>query len=144
MSSVGPTAAIDVTIDATIDAMITYDRRHDRAGGDGARGQVSEVSGGPIGDLARAVAERRCTALAAVEQALERITARDGEIGAVIALRAEQACAEAAKLDQEMADEQVAPGPLAGVPVLVKDLEDVAVLPTRKGSLLLARLLRRA
>jgi Asp-tRNA(Asn)/Glu-tRNA(Gln) amidotransferase A subunit family amidase len=99
---------------------------------------VSEVSGGPIGDLARAVAEGRCTALAAVEHALERITARDGEIGAVIALRAEQACAEAAKLDQEMADGEVAPGPLAGVPALVKDLEDVAGLPTRKGSLLLS------
>ena len=96
------------------------------------------MSGGPISDLAGAVAQRRGGAVAAVEQALERITARDGEIGAVVALRAEQACAEAAALDQALAAGDVAPGPLAGVPVLVKDLEDVAGLPTRRGSLLFA------
>jgi Asp-tRNA(Asn)/Glu-tRNA(Gln) amidotransferase A subunit family amidase len=73
-----------------------------------------------------------------VEEALARIDRLDGGIGAVVALRTEQALAEAHALDTALADGSVRPGPLVGVPVLVKDLEDVAGLPTRRGSLLFA------
>ncbi len=87
--------------------------------------------------IAAAVADRRIRAVDAVEEALRRIASDDGVLGTVVALRADQARAEAEALDEALAGGAV-PGPLAGVPVLVKDLEDVAGMPTRKGSMLLA------
>ena len=70
-------------------------------------------------------------------EALRRIEALDGPINAVCALRADEALAEAADLDRRLDAGQL-PGPLAGVPLLVKDLQDVAGMPTRAGSTLLA------
>ena len=91
---------------------------------------------GAIRATAEAVAAGRVSAVAAVEEALRRIRERDIALGAVVALRADAALAEAAELDARRAAGE-APGPLHGVPVLVKDLEDVAGMPTRKGSRLL-------
>ncbi|MGN6243486.1 MAG: amidase [Motilibacteraceae bacterium] len=91
---------------------------------------------GPVRATAVAVASGRATAGAAGEAALARIERHDGAIGAVVALRAEQALAEAHALDAALAAGSLRPGPLVGVPVLVKDLEDVAGMPTRRGSLL--------
>jgi Asp-tRNA(Asn)/Glu-tRNA(Gln) amidotransferase A subunit family amidase len=69
----------------------------------------------------------------AVEEALRRIERLDPALNAVVALRAEEALADAAFMDR------LGPsGRLCGVPALVKDLEDVAGMPTRKGSLLFA------
>lgn len=83
-----------------------------------------------------AVATGRVSAREAVEECLRRIAARDGALNSVVALRAEEALAEAGEVDRRLAaGEQV--GPLAGVPVLVKDYEDVAGMPTRRGSVLL-------
>ncbi|WP_167880263.1 amidase [Nocardioides guangzhouensis] len=69
----------------------------------------------------------------AVEEALRRIERLDPALNAVVDLRAEQAIAEARAMDGS-----TPLGRLCGVPVLVKDLEDVAGMPTRKGSVLLA------
>ncbi|HSN06115.1 MAG TPA: amidase, partial [Candidatus Angelobacter sp.] len=91
---------------------------------------------GAIRGTVEAVAAGRVSAVAAVEEALRRIRERDIALGAVVALRADAALAEAAELDARRAAGE-APGPLHGVPVLVKDLEDVAGMPTRKGSRLL-------
>ena len=66
--------------------------------------------------------------------AIERIERLDGAINAVVALRAEEALAEARALDRAGG----AGGELAGVPVLVKDLEDVAGMRTTMGSFLFA------
>ncbi len=88
-------------------------------------------------DLAARVARREVTAVEAVDEALRRIEALDGPIGAVCAVRADEARAEAADLDRRL-DAGEAAGPLAGVPLLVKDLQDVAGMPTRAGSTLLA------
>ncbi len=72
-----------------------------------------------------------------VAEALDRIERLDPAINAVVALRAEAAHREAAMIDAAIA--RGAPvGSLAGVPVLVKDLEDVAGLRTTQGSLLFA------
>jgi Asp-tRNA(Asn)/Glu-tRNA(Gln) amidotransferase A subunit family amidase len=72
-----------------------------------------------------------------VAEALDRIARLDPAINAVVALRAEAAHREAETIDAAIArGERV--GPLAGVPVLVKDLEDVAGLLTTQGSLLFA------
>lgn len=105
---------------------------------------------GPVGGTARAVADRVVTARRCVEESLRRIAAAT-DLGAVVALRADEALAEADALDAQVeaahrrhrtrADAVaavLARWPLAGVPVLVKDLEDLAGLPTRRGSRLFA------
>ena len=89
---------------------------------------------GAITATATSIAQRDVTAVAAVQEALTRIDERDGELGSVIALRAEQALEEAAALDEILARTGEVTGPLHGVPVLVKDLENVAGMQTRKGS----------
>lgn len=70
-----------------------------------------------------------------VELALDRIERLDPELGAVVGLRAGDALREASALDARIAAGGGA-GPLAGVPVLVKDMEDVAGMRTTHGSLL--------
>jgi Asp-tRNA(Asn)/Glu-tRNA(Gln) amidotransferase A subunit family amidase len=92
---------------------------------------------GPVTLVAAAVAAGRVCAVDAVSEALSRIERDDPPLGAVVATRADEALAEAAELDRRVARGEPV-GRLAGVPVLVKDLEDVRGMPTRKGSLLLA------
>jgi Asp-tRNA(Asn)/Glu-tRNA(Gln) amidotransferase A subunit family amidase len=87
--------------------------------------------------IAEAVRSRRVAARELVAMALERIEALDPSIGAVVGLRAEEALAEAAELDDRVPRGD-APGPLAGVPFLVKDIEDLRGMPTTFGSLLYA------
>jgi aspartyl-tRNA(Asn)/glutamyl-tRNA(Gln) amidotransferase subunit A len=69
----------------------------------------------------------------AVEAYLDRIEALDPGINAYITVRADEARAEAAALEQ--AAER---GPLWGVPVAVKDIMDVAGSPTTAASRILA------
>jgi len=92
------------------------------------------VTAGPVGEVAEAVRSGRVRVVDTVVEALRRIERLDGELNAVVALRADEALAEA----EEMDSRGPIAGRLAGVPVLVKDLEDVAGMPTCKGSLLLA------
>ncbi|HEX9342447.1 MAG TPA: amidase family protein, partial [Actinomycetota bacterium] len=68
-----------------------------------------------------------------VEEALGRIEALDGRLGAFVTVLAEQARAEAAERDAERAAGRVR-GPLHGAPVAVKDLIDVAGVVTSAGS----------
>ncbi len=91
----------------------------------------------PIRSVAAAVSARRTSAVAMVAEALERIARLDPAINAVVALRAEEAYREAEALDAAVARGEPA-GRLAGVPVLIKDLEDVAGMPTTQGSRLFA------
>ncbi len=87
--------------------------------------------------LGRAVAGREVGAVELVRLALDRIERLDGQLNAVVALRGEAALEEASALDRRVAaGERV--GRLAGVPLLVKDLEDVAGMRTTFGSLLFA------
>jgi Asp-tRNA(Asn)/Glu-tRNA(Gln) amidotransferase A subunit family amidase len=89
---------------------------------------------GAVTATAQSIANRDVTAVAAVQEVMTRIDERDGDLGSVVALRGELALAEAAALDEVLARTGEVVGPLHGVPVLVKDLEDVAGMPTRKGS----------
>src|SRR4030095_3033422 len=68
-----------------------------------------------------------------VEEALGRIEALDGRVGAFVAVLADEARAEAAARDAETAAGRVR-GPLHGRPVAVKDLIDVAGVVTAAGS----------
>jgi aspartyl-tRNA(Asn)/glutamyl-tRNA(Gln) amidotransferase subunit A len=68
-----------------------------------------------------------------VSEALGRIDALDGRLGAFVAVLADEARAEAAARDAEAAAGRVR-GPLHGRPVAVKDLIDVAGAVTAAGS----------
>ena len=90
-------------------------------------------------ELAGAVRRGERSAVAATEAALERarIDAAAGAAGlnAFVAIDADLALEAAQRVDETVARGED-PGPLAGVPFGVKDLEDCAGLPTSHGSLL--------
>ena len=80
-------------------------------------------------DIAEAVKAGRARAVDVVEDALTRITARDGVLNAFTDVLAARARQRAAAIDKSKKK-----GPLAGVPFAVKNLFDVKSLPTRAGS----------
>jgi aspartyl-tRNA(Asn)/glutamyl-tRNA(Gln) amidotransferase subunit A len=84
-------------------------------------------------DIARAVASGETSAVAVTEAALARIGKLNPLFNAFTDITAARARKRAAALDaQRAAGERL--GPLAGVPFAVKNLFDVAGLPTRAGS----------
>jgi len=87
-----------------------------------------------VTSLADSVRDGLVSARELVGHALDRIAALDPALNAFVAVDAERALAEAADLDDRQArGEEV--GALAGIPFAVKDLDDVAGLPTTNGSL---------
>ncbi|HKT91920.1 MAG TPA: amidase family protein, partial [Paraburkholderia sp.] len=88
----------------------------------------------PLSQLAADLDAARTTSRALVETALERIAAEGGNGGhAFIALDAERTRREADAQDA-LRRAGVRLSPLAGLPVSIKDLFDVAGEPTRAGS----------
>jgi AtzE family amidohydrolase len=83
--------------------------------------------------LAAAIRARRRSAAEVTEAALSAIAAGNPALNAFTDITADRARAEAASVDAAIAAGRD-PGPLAGVPVAVKNLFDVAGLPTRAGS----------
>lgn len=84
-------------------------------------------------EIARRVRARELCPVEVVEECLRRIEEENPALNAFVALRAEQALAEARALAGAIASGQD-PGPLAGVPIGVKDLEDVGGMVTSFGS----------
>jgi aspartyl-tRNA(Asn)/glutamyl-tRNA(Gln) amidotransferase subunit A len=84
-------------------------------------------------EIAQAVADRKMSALAAVDAALARIAKYDPVLNSFTDVVADRARARARVIDAEIAAGKN-PGPLAGVPFGVKNLFDVQGLPTRAGS----------
>ncbi|MFY8121596.1 MAG: amidase family protein, partial [Burkholderiaceae bacterium] len=82
--------------------------------------------------LAQRVRDRQFTATAAVRAALARIDAIDDRYNSFTAVTRERALARAAAVDAALAA-GAAGGPLAGVPFAVKNLFDLAGLPTLAG-----------
>jgi aspartyl-tRNA(Asn)/glutamyl-tRNA(Gln) amidotransferase subunit A len=91
----------------------------------------------PALEIAAQVRTGTLSAAAVVEQVLADIAQRDTTLNAVTRLLPERARHEAAAVDAAVAAGRD-PGPLAGVPYGVKDLFDVAGLPTTAGSALYA------
>jgi Asp-tRNA(Asn)/Glu-tRNA(Gln) amidotransferase A subunit family amidase len=90
-----------------------------------------------VAALAADVSARRLSARELVQAALDRIEAVDPQVNAFVAVDGEAALAEAAAIDERIAAGEPV-GPLAGIPIGVKDLEDAAGLPTTHGSALYA------
>jgi AtzE family amidohydrolase len=84
-------------------------------------------------EIAAAVAYGKTSALAVTEAALARIADRNKALNAFTAVTAERARAKARAIDADRAAGRPL-GPLAGVPFAVKNLFDVAGLPTLAGS----------
>lgn len=90
-----------------------------------------------LGELAALVRSRQVSARSLVERTLAAVERHDDTLNAVVRLRAEEALAEAAAVDAAIARGE-RPGDLAGLPLLVKEVHDVASMPTTQASLALA------
>lgn len=88
-------------------------------------------------ELADSIRNGDLSAVEVLRAHLERVDALDPRFNAVVYLDRSAAVRQAEEIDAAVAAGRD-PGPLAGVPVLVKDLEDVAGMPTTHGSLLFA------
>ena len=86
-----------------------------------------------VGDITAAVAAGRASATGVVEATLARIRERDPLLNSFTAVVEQRALARARAIDDACAKGQKA-GPLAGVPFAVKNLFDIAGLPTVAGS----------
>jgi Asp-tRNA(Asn)/Glu-tRNA(Gln) amidotransferase A subunit family amidase len=86
-----------------------------------------------VAELAQQVNDRTLGARELTEIALARIDAVNGEVNAFVALDPEAALADAADIDARLARGETV-GPLAGIPIGVKDLEDAAGFRTTHGS----------
>jgi aspartyl-tRNA(Asn)/glutamyl-tRNA(Gln) amidotransferase subunit A len=84
-------------------------------------------------EIARAVRDKKFSALSATEAALARITGHDSVLNSFTDVTAERARAKARAVDAAIAAGKN-PGPLSGVPFAVKNLFDIQGLPTRAGS----------
>lgn len=84
-------------------------------------------------EITRRVRSRETSAAEVITESLERVQRLNPHLNAFVALRSDEALIEAAELDERIAAGDD-PGVLAGIPVGVKDVEDVAGLPTTFGS----------
>jgi len=87
-------------------------------------------------ELARRIAEREVSAVEVAQAHLERIGAVDERVHAFLHVDTEGALAAARAADEAIARGE-SPGPLAGVPVAVKDVVTTKGIPTTAGSRIL-------
>jgi Asp-tRNA(Asn)/Glu-tRNA(Gln) amidotransferase A subunit family amidase len=87
----------------------------------------------PATALAAHVRKGEITCVEVVSAFLRRIESRNGALHAFIAVTGERALREAGTRDAASAGDKAA-APLLGVPLAVKDLIDVAGVPTTGGS----------
>jgi aspartyl-tRNA(Asn)/glutamyl-tRNA(Gln) amidotransferase subunit A len=87
----------------------------------------------PAYELAAMIRRRELKAAELMAATIARLEKVNPKLNAFVALRAEQAMDEARALDEKIARREEV-GPLAGLPLGVKDLEDAAGLPTTFGS----------
>jgi aspartyl-tRNA(Asn)/glutamyl-tRNA(Gln) amidotransferase subunit A len=93
-------------------------------------GEIWKLDAHEIADRVRA---GDVSAKEVLEAFAERIESYNEELNAIVHLDLDGARAQAAEIDSRIAAGEDA-GPLAGVPIGIKDLEDVAGMPTTHGS----------
>jgi aspartyl-tRNA(Asn)/glutamyl-tRNA(Gln) amidotransferase subunit A len=86
-----------------------------------------------IGELGAAYRARKLSPVEITRQCLERIARLDGKLNAFITVLEKQALARAGEAEKELAAGKDL-GPLHGVPVALKDLVDMAGVPTSYSS----------
>jgi len=86
-----------------------------------------------IDEFARKVRSKETTAVAVLDQCLERIRTENPRLNAFILVTAEEARRQARRADEELAAGNDR-GPLHGVPISIKDLFDVSDTPTTAAS----------
>jgi Asp-tRNA(Asn)/Glu-tRNA(Gln) amidotransferase A subunit family amidase len=91
------------------------------------------LSPGPLHTLSAAVREGRLTATTLVTASIERLDAANPSLNVLAEAAFDDALEAAAVIDRGNRPT----GPLAGIPTLIKDLEDWKGHPTRKGSMAL-------
>ncbi|MET0955262.1 MAG: amidase family protein, partial [Cryobacterium sp.] len=85
-----------------------------------------------VAELRNLIVAGEVTAREVLQHSLDRIAALDPVLNAFAWVRADEALAEADELDREQAAGRLR-GPLHGVPIAIKDENDVAGLPTAYG-----------
>lgn len=88
----------------------------------------------PAWELARQIRAKEISPLEVMQATLERIETSNPDLNAFVALRPQAALSEARRMTERIAAGEVA-GPLAGVPLGVKDLEDTVGMVTSHGSI---------
>jgi aspartyl-tRNA(Asn)/glutamyl-tRNA(Gln) amidotransferase subunit A len=86
-----------------------------------------------ISELAPRLASREVSSLEVTEACLSRIAADNGRVNAFITVLGDQARQDARRADAEIAAGRYR-GPLHGVPISLKDLIDLAGVPTTAAS----------
>jgi aspartyl-tRNA(Asn)/glutamyl-tRNA(Gln) amidotransferase subunit A len=86
------------------------------------------------GELAAFVRSKEISPAELMEETLKRVESINPRLNAFVALRAEQALEESRRMTSQIAAGRD-PGPLAGIPIGVKDLEDVNGMVTSFGSI---------
>ncbi|HEY6395226.1 MAG TPA: amidase, partial [Candidatus Binataceae bacterium] len=94
---------------------------------------MAELTWKPAHELAEMIRKRQLKPSELMAATITRLESVNPKLNAFVALRAEQAMAEARALDEKIPKREEL-GPLAGLPFGVKDLEDAAGLPTTFGS----------
>ena len=94
---------------------------------------MDELIYASVGDIARAIREKKVSSKEAVEAHLERIEEVNTRLNAVVQIVGDRARVEAREADQTLARGE-AKGPLHGVPVTIKDSLDTAGVVTTGGT----------
>jgi aspartyl-tRNA(Asn)/glutamyl-tRNA(Gln) amidotransferase subunit A len=94
---------------------------------------MSELYWKPAHELAAMIRRRDIKAVELMELTIKRIEQTNPKLNAFCALRADAALADARAIDDKI-ERREDPGPLAGIPLGVKDLEDTVGLATTHGS----------
>src|SRR4051794_17033379 len=92
----------------------------------------------PLAEIAAELASGRTSSRALIEAAFARIDDPAGEGRRVYTKLYREAALAAADASDRLRAHGVVPSPLAGIPIAIKDLFDVAGEPTTAGSVVLA------
>ncbi len=98
---------------------------------------MSQLAFTPLTELAQHIRSRDISSVEVTQEMLERITKFDGQLHTYVTVLAEQALAQAAAADGEIARSNYR-GPLHGIPLALKDLCFTKDIPTSCGSQMLA------